>query len=94
MRDSAGPWEVCLKCAPAKAIMLSPEDAAVLASIPPRIIYQWVEAGVIHWLENEAGSAVVCLRSVLDANNGELPVEGQLQHLTETSDRGDGCDSM
>jgi hypothetical protein len=30
MSDSAGPWEICPKCALAKAIMLSPEDAACL----------------------------------------------------------------
>src|SRR5262249_56209630 len=74
MRDSAGPWEVCLKCAPAKAIMLSPEDAAVLASIPPPTIYQWLDAGVIPWLQNEAGSGGGCLRSGGGAKNGERPL--------------------
>lgn len=82
VRGSVEPWEVCAKCAPAKAIMLSLEDAAVLTGIPPRIIYGWVEAGAIHWLENEAGLSLVCLRSVLDVSNGKLPVEGQPQQPT------------
>jgi hypothetical protein len=87
VRGSAETWEVCAKCAPAKAIMLGPEDAAVLVGIPPRIIYRWIEAGAIHWLENETGSVMVCLRSVLDASNGKLPVEGQPPQSIGSGDR-------
>jgi hypothetical protein len=90
VRGSVEAWEVCAKCVPAKAIMVSPEDAAVLVGIPPQIIYQWVEAGAVHRIENEAGSTVVCLRSVLDVSNGKPPAEGQPQQPTGTGGWADG----
>lgn len=90
VRGSAEAWEICAKCAPSKAIMVSIEDAAVLAGLPPRIIYRWVEAGAIHCLENEAGWALVCLRSVLDASNGKSQAEGQPQQPKGTGGWPDG----
>ena len=83
-------WQVCAKCAPAKAIMVSAEDAAVLVGVPSKVIQQWIEAGAIHRLASEAGSALVCLRSVLDASNGKLPVEGQPRQPAGKGDRAGG----
>jgi predicted site-specific integrase-resolvase len=44
--------------------MLRPEEAAHIARISPRLIYQWVEAGRLHFKETPDGSLFVCLASL------------------------------
>ena len=60
---------LCADCATGDAIMLAPEQAAVLAHLPTRMIYRWVETGAIHYSEVPDGSLIVCVRSLAAAGN-------------------------
>jgi len=44
--------------------MIAPEQATVLARVPLRTIYRWIENGLIHYRETTNGSVVVCLKSL------------------------------
>jgi hypothetical protein len=44
--------------------MLTPNEAAALASIDVRAIFRGVEAGQIHFVERESGELLVCVNSV------------------------------
>ncbi len=48
---------------------LSPEFAATLINVPPRLIYRWVESGQLHFIEKQDGSIMVCRNSLF----GEIP---------------------
>ena len=56
---------LCGECATGDAIMVVPEQAAAVAHVPVRMIYRWVETGVIHYQEAPDGSLIVCLKSLL-----------------------------
>jgi hypothetical protein len=60
---------LCADCQTGDAIMLSPEQAALLAHVSTRIIYRWVETGAIHYREVANGSLIVCIRSLLATGN-------------------------
>ena len=60
---------LCADCSTGDAIMLGPEQAAVLAHVPTRMIYRWVETGAIHYREAADGSLIVCIRSLAAARN-------------------------
>jgi hypothetical protein len=62
---------LCAECATGDALMVSPEQAAVIAAVPVRAVYRWVEAGMIHYNEAAGGSIVVCVKS--------LPIDGAAQ---------------
>jgi hypothetical protein len=55
---------LCDQCPTGEGLMLTPEEAAVVAGVSVRKIYGWVEAGVIHYRELSDGSLVVCLNSL------------------------------
>jgi len=44
--------------------MLPAALAAVLARVPERSVYQWVEAGKVHFLERPNGAILICLESL------------------------------
>src|SRR5215208_1697525 len=56
---------LCGECSKVDAIMIAPEQATVLAQVPLRMIYRWVESGLIHHRDAPDGSLVVCLKSLL-----------------------------
>ena len=56
---------LCGACAAGDAIMVAPEHAAAMANVPARMIYRWVETGVIHYQEGKDGSLTVCVKSLL-----------------------------
>ena len=62
---SGSPPALCDECSLTDAIMLSPEHAAVVTGIPERQIYQWVEAGAIHYREAPNGKLSVCIKSLI-----------------------------
>jgi hypothetical protein len=62
---------LCGECAAGTGIMVSPEQAAAVAHVPARMIYRWVEAGMVHYQEQSDGSLTVCLNS-LPASGGEI----------------------
>ena len=56
---------LCEECAARDAILLSPEQASTVTGIPERVIYQWVEAGAIHYREVANGKLTVCMKTLL-----------------------------
>jgi hypothetical protein len=77
---------LCTECATGDAIMLPAEQAAIVANVPVRMIYRWVETATIHYREAPNGSLTVCLKSLPSTGN-----QVTLRHLTgaNTSDDGD-----
>jgi len=55
---------LCVECSTGDAIMVAPEQAAVLAHVPVRMIYRWVETKEIHSKEGPDGSLIVCIKSL------------------------------
>ena len=58
---SASVW--CNACS-LQVEMLSPEQAATLVNVPPRTIYRWVEAQLLHFVEEEDGRLLICRNSL------------------------------
>ena len=56
---------LCDECSVRDSILLSPEQAAALTEIPERLIYQWVEAGAIHYKEAPNGKLIVCIKTLV-----------------------------
>jgi hypothetical protein len=44
--------------------MVAPEHAAAVAHVTVRVIYRWVELGLVHYQEGPEGSLAVCLKSL------------------------------
>lgn len=56
---------LCEECSARDAIMLPLDQASTLTGIPERLIYQWVEAGAIHYQEVPNGKLTVCVKTLL-----------------------------
>lgn len=64
VRTASGSLPVlCEACSAGDAILLLPEQASTLTGIPARLIYQWVEAGTIHYREAANGKLIVCVKN-------------------------------
>lgn len=67
---------LCAVCTTPDAFMVTPEQAAAVAKASVRVIFRWMELGVIHFIEGADGSLGVCLKS--------LPATGtQLDELSK-----------
>ena len=44
--------------------MVTADEAARLARVTARLIYQWVEAGRLHFTETPEGQLLICLNSL------------------------------
>ena len=60
---------LCAECSTGDAIMVAPEQAAAVAHVPVRMIYRWIETGVIHYKEDPNGSLIVCVKSLVATAN-------------------------
>ena len=60
-RPSVHDW--CADCGEQVA-MLTPDQAATIASVSSRMIYRRVEAGEMHYLETPEGHLLVCANSI------------------------------
>jgi hypothetical protein len=70
IRTASGSLPVlCPDCPTGDGIMLTPEHAAVLAHVPTRVIYRWVEAGSSHYSQSADGSLIVCVKSIVASLN-------------------------
>lgn len=56
--------QLCAECSTGDAFMVTPEQAAAVAKVSVRVIFRWLEAGAIHFVEGADGSLAVCLRSL------------------------------
>jgi hypothetical protein len=77
---------LCAECASGDAVMIAAEQAAVVAHVPVRMIYRWVETAAIHYRELPNGSVAVCLKSLLTAAN---PVTSLQLCSADMSEHGD-----
>lgn len=65
IRQTSGPLPaLCAECLTGDALMVAPEQAAVIAAVPVRAVYRWIETGMIHYREASDGSLIVCVRSL------------------------------
>ncbi|HVG17691.1 MAG TPA: hypothetical protein VNI02_01460 [Blastocatellia bacterium] len=72
IRQTSGPLPaLCVECQAGDALMVAPEQAAVMAAVPVRTIYRWVETETVHYKEAPDGSLIVCVKS--------LPIRGAAQ---------------
>jgi hypothetical protein len=55
----------CPLCGPA-AGMVTLDEAALLAGVNYRVIWQWAESGKLHCRETQEGLLRICPRSLLD----------------------------
>ena len=55
---------LCAECSTGDAIMVSREQAAVIAAVPVQMINRWVETGAIHYKQGLNGTVAVCLKSL------------------------------
>ena len=69
IRTSGSLPALCGECESGDAIMVAAEQAAVVAHVPVRMIYRWVETAVIHYNEAPDGSMMVCLKSLFSTAN-------------------------
>ena len=70
VRSTGGSLPVlCDQCATGDSVMVAPEHAAVLAHVPVRTIYRYVELRLIHYKEGPTGSLLVCLKSLPNTRN-------------------------
>ena len=53
----------CTLCG-GQAVMVAPEEAALLSGLGARVIYRAIEEDRIHFLEDASGGLVVCLGSI------------------------------
>ena len=60
---------LCADCSTGDAIMVAPEQAAVIAHVPVRMIYRWVETAAVHYKESAGGTLIVCLKSLPSTGN-------------------------
>lgn len=44
--------------------MLTPQQAAALINVTPRTVYRWVEAQLLHFLEESDGQLLICRNSL------------------------------
>jgi hypothetical protein len=64
IRNSALPFIArCAECL-TTIPMVTPEQAAIVASVNPRVIYRWVETGTVHFVENSDGVLLICPSSL------------------------------
>jgi hypothetical protein len=73
VRTTSGSFPaLCEKCRASDAILLSPEQASTVTSVPARLIYRWVEEGSIHYREVANGKLIVCVKTLLLQGNGSV----------------------
>jgi hypothetical protein len=44
--------------------MVTPEDAAAVANVRIRLVYHWVETGLVHFTEARDGLVMICVNSL------------------------------
>jgi hypothetical protein len=64
IRTSGSLPALCAECGTGDAIMVPAEQAALVAHIPVRMIYRWIETAAIHYREAAGGAMMVCLKSL------------------------------
>ncbi len=58
----------CQACC-ARVEMMTAEQAARLLQVTPRVVYRWVEAQLLHFIEEPDGRVLVCRNSLYGQSN-------------------------
>jgi hypothetical protein len=58
----------CEHCS-AQVEMMTPEHAATLIQITPRVVYRWIEAQLLHFIEEADGRVLICRNSLYGQNS-------------------------
>lgn len=56
----------CKPCG-ARVLLLTPEDASAVSGVAARQLYRWLEAGLIHFVEEPGEPLLVCTASLARA---------------------------
>lgn len=64
----------CGECAE-QVRMIRPDEAAIVAAVTPRKIYQWIEAGRLHYSEQPTGALLVCFNSLRFSSMAAVEVD-------------------
>jgi hypothetical protein len=68
--------------------LLTPEDASAIAGVRMRLVYQWVEKGLVHFSEARDGALVICANSLPEGFGGETDERmPQLETALKTATR-------
>jgi hypothetical protein len=59
--NQAAVW--CIECS-SPVQLITPEEAALLASVSTRTVYLRVERGLLHFVETDAGRLLICPNSL------------------------------
>lgn len=70
------PTACCEECSPVRRELVTPEEAAAAAGVHLRIIYRWIEAGMVHYLERPDGVLLVCPNSLPRDNEAIASIMG------------------
>ena len=62
--------EWCGVCAGPSGL-LTPDEAAAVAGVSPRVIREWAEAARLHSVETSDGALLICLNSLPVSEQGE-----------------------
>lgn len=62
---------VQISCPRCQETMLAAEQVAAFLGTSRRIIYQFVETGAVHFVENKTGAVMICLSSLAAILDGE-----------------------
>jgi predicted site-specific integrase-resolvase len=46
--------------------IITPEQAATLLQVTPRVVYRWVEAQLLHFTEESDGRVLICRDSIYE----------------------------
>ena len=68
-------FSFCITCKD-QVRMLSADEAAIMARVSTRVIYQWIEADEIHFAETDDGLILICINSL---KSGGLNRDGELK---------------
>ena len=63
-KPAAATAKWCAECS-ALVRMLTPDEAAALSSRTPRIIYRWIEGGLLHYTESASNELLICFNALL-----------------------------
>ena len=61
---------LCHQCPAPVASLVAPDEAAIITGMSTRVIYHWIEEGILHFQETANGSLLVCLNSFPTTEEG------------------------
>jgi hypothetical protein len=67
--------------------MLTPEDASAIADVKTRLVYQWVERGLVHFSEARDGLLLICANSLPAPGARETETVPQFERVLKSATR-------